>query len=66
MRRRVRNLVTGSLKPSDVGLALLDGRQLRWVLDQVISDLRNAVFSVRQPDAPGDAALGRDAAGAAP
>jgi len=33
VRRRVRNLVTGSLKPSDVGLALLDGRQLRWVPD---------------------------------
>ena len=35
-------------------------------LDQVISDLRIAVFSVRQPHPPGDAALGRDAAGAAP
>jgi hypothetical protein len=35
-------------------------------LDQVISDLRSAVFSVRRSDPPGDAALGRDAVGAAP
>src|SRR6476619_5707183 len=33
VRRRVRNLVTGNLKPSYVGLALLDGQQLRWVPD---------------------------------
>jgi hypothetical protein len=35
-------------------------------LDQVISDLRSAVFSGRRSDPPGDAALGRDAVGAAP
>jgi len=33
VRRRVRNLVTGNLKPSYVGLVLLDGWQLRWVPD---------------------------------
>jgi len=37
VRRRVRNLVTGSLKPSDVGLALLDGQQLRWVPDSGVT-----------------------------
>jgi serine phosphatase RsbU (regulator of sigma subunit) len=40
VRRRVRNLVTGNLKPSYVGLALLDGRQLRWVPDD--SDLTHS------------------------
>lgn len=33
VRRRVRNLVTGNLKPSYVELALLDGQQLRWIAD---------------------------------
>jgi hypothetical protein len=35
-------------------------------LDQVITDLRNAVFSVRRSDPPGDAAPDRDAADGAP
>lgn len=35
-------------------------------LDQVISDLRNAVFSVRRSDPPGDAASDQDAVGGAP
>ena len=35
-------------------------------LDQVISDLRSAVFSVRRSDPPGDAAPDQDAAGGAP
>ena len=35
-------------------------------LDQVISDLRNAVFSVRRSDPPGDAASDQDAAGGVP
>jgi hypothetical protein len=35
-------------------------------LDQVITDLRNAVFSVRRSDPPGDAASDQDTAGAAP
>jgi serine phosphatase RsbU (regulator of sigma subunit)/GAF domain-containing protein len=33
VRRRVRNLVTGNLRPAYVGLALLDGQQLRCVPD---------------------------------
>jgi serine phosphatase RsbU (regulator of sigma subunit) len=41
VRRRVRNLVTGSLKPSDVGLALLDGQQLRWVPDSDVPHAAN-------------------------
>lgn len=39
VRRRVRNLVSGNLKPSYVGLALLDGQRLRWVPD---SDLTHS------------------------
>ncbi len=39
-RQRVKNLVSGNLKPSYVGLALLDGQQLRWAPD---SDLAHAV-----------------------
>ena len=38
VRRRVRNLVTGNLKPSYVGLALLDGQQLRWIADSDLTD----------------------------
>jgi serine phosphatase RsbU (regulator of sigma subunit) len=41
VRRRVRNLVTGSLKPSHVGLALLDGQQLRWVPDSDVPHVTN-------------------------
>jgi serine phosphatase RsbU (regulator of sigma subunit) len=41
VRRRVRNLVTGSLQPSDVGLALLDGQQLRWVPDSDVPHAAN-------------------------
>lgn len=35
-------------------------------LDQVISDLRSAVFSVRRSDPPGDASSDRDTAGGVP
>jgi serine phosphatase RsbU (regulator of sigma subunit) len=41
VRRRVRNLVTGNLKPSYVGLALLDGQQLRWVPDSDVPHAAN-------------------------
>ncbi len=41
LRRRVRNLVTGKLKPSYVGLALLDGQQLRWVPDSDVTHSAN-------------------------
>ena len=41
VRRRVRNLVTGNLKPSYVGLALLDGLHLRWVPDSDVIDSAN-------------------------
>jgi len=37
VHRRVRNLVSGNLKPSYVGLALLDGQQLRWAPDPDLS-----------------------------
>jgi serine phosphatase RsbU (regulator of sigma subunit) len=37
VRRRVRSLVGGGLKPSYVGLALLDGQQLRRIPDPEIS-----------------------------
>jgi serine phosphatase RsbU (regulator of sigma subunit) len=49
VRRRVRNLVTGNLKPAYVGLALLDGRQLRWVPDSDLThsaDLSGQVFGL--------------------
>jgi serine phosphatase RsbU (regulator of sigma subunit) len=49
VRRRVRNLVTGKLKPSYVGLALLEGQQLRWVPDSDIThsaDLSEQVFAL--------------------
>jgi serine phosphatase RsbU (regulator of sigma subunit) len=41
VHRRVGNLVTGNLKPSYVGLALLDGRQLRWVSDAGVIQAAN-------------------------
>ena len=41
VRRRVRNLVTGNLKPSYVGLALLDRQQLRWVPDSDVPHAAN-------------------------
>ena len=49
VRQRVRNLVTGNLKPSYVGLALLDGQQLRWVPDSDVThsaDLSDQVFAL--------------------
>ena len=49
MRQRVRNLVTGNLRPSYVGLALLDGQQLRWVPDSDLThaaDLSGQVFAL--------------------
>jgi len=45
VRRRVRNLVSGNLKPSYVGLALLDGQQLRWTPDAGLT--HSADLSVR-------------------
>lgn len=53
VRRRVRNLVTGKLKPSYVGLALLDGQQLRWVPDSDIThsaNLSGQVFELEDAD----------------
>ena len=52
VRRRVRNLVTGNLRPSYVGLALLDGQQLRWVPDSDLThaaDLSGQVFALEDP-----------------
>jgi serine phosphatase RsbU (regulator of sigma subunit) len=37
VRDRVRNLVSGNLKPSYVGLVLLDGQQLRWAPDSDVT-----------------------------
>jgi len=59
VRRRVRNLVTGNLKPSYVGLALLDGQQLRWVPD---ADLTHSVSLRSQAVALEDADPGARAA----
>lgn len=59
VRRRVRNLVTGNLKPSYVGLALLDGQQLRWVPD---ADLAHSVSLRSQAVALEDADPGARAA----
>jgi len=53
VRRRVRNLVTGNLKPSYVGLALLDGQQLRWVPDSDVphaANLSGQVFALEDAD----------------
>jgi serine phosphatase RsbU (regulator of sigma subunit) len=53
VRRRVRNLVTGNLKPSYVGLALLDGQQLRWVPDSDVhhaTNLSGQVFALEDAD----------------
>ena len=53
VRRRVRNLVTGNLKPSYVGLALLDGLHLRWVPDSDVihsADLGDQVFALEDAD----------------
>jgi serine phosphatase RsbU (regulator of sigma subunit) len=53
VRRRVRNLVTGKLKPSYVGLALLDGQQLRWVPDSDVThsaNLSGQVFALEDAD----------------
>jgi len=53
VRRRVRNLVTGKLKPSYVGLALLDGQQLRWVHDSDVThsaNLSGQVFALEDAD----------------
>jgi serine phosphatase RsbU (regulator of sigma subunit) len=52
VRRRVRNLVSGNLKPSYVGLALLDGQQLRWAPD---SDLTHTAYLSGQAVALEDA-----------
>jgi serine phosphatase RsbU (regulator of sigma subunit) len=49
VRQRVTNLVTGNLRPSYVGLALLDGQQLRWVPDSDLThaaDLSGQVFAL--------------------
>ena len=59
VRRRVRSLVTGNLKPSYVGLALLDGQQLRWVPD---ADLAHSVSLRSQAVALEDAGPGARAA----
>jgi serine phosphatase RsbU (regulator of sigma subunit)/GAF domain-containing protein len=52
VRRRVRNLVSGNLKPSYVGLALLDGQQLRWA---PVSDLTHTAYHSGQAVALEDA-----------
>jgi serine phosphatase RsbU (regulator of sigma subunit) len=52
VRRRVRSLVGGGLKPSYVGLALLDGQQLRRIPDPEISyatELIEPVFPLHSP-----------------
>jgi serine phosphatase RsbU (regulator of sigma subunit) len=52
VRRRVRSLVGGGLKPSYVGLALLDGDQLRRIPDPEISyvaELIEPVFPLHSP-----------------
>jgi serine phosphatase RsbU (regulator of sigma subunit) len=52
VRRRVRSLVGGGLKPSYVGLALLDGEQLRRIPDPEISyaaELIEPVFPLHSP-----------------
>jgi serine phosphatase RsbU (regulator of sigma subunit) len=59
VRRRVRNLVSGNLRPSYVGLALLDGQQLRWVPD---SGLAHSADLSGQAVAPEDAGPGARAA----
>jgi serine phosphatase RsbU (regulator of sigma subunit)/transcriptional regulator with GAF, ATPase, and Fis domain len=50
VRRRVRNLVTGNLKPSYVGLALLDGKQLRWLPDSDVINSANLGGQVFAPE----------------
>jgi serine phosphatase RsbU (regulator of sigma subunit) len=52
VRRRVRSLVGGGLKPSYVGLALLDGQQLRRIPDPEISyatEIIEPVFPLHSP-----------------
>jgi serine phosphatase RsbU (regulator of sigma subunit) len=52
VRRRVRSLVGGGLKPSYVGLALLDGEQLRRIPDPEISyaaEFIEPVFPLHSP-----------------
>jgi serine phosphatase RsbU (regulator of sigma subunit) len=52
VRRRVRSLVGGGLKPSYVGLALLDGEQLHRIPDPEISyaaELIEPVFPLHSP-----------------
>jgi serine phosphatase RsbU (regulator of sigma subunit) len=52
VRRKVRNLVSGDLKPSYVGLALCDGQQLRRIPDPDISyvtETRSPVFPLDSP-----------------
>jgi serine phosphatase RsbU (regulator of sigma subunit) len=56
VRRRVRNLVTGSLKPSYVGLALLDGQHLRWVPDSGLTHAANLSGQVFALDDTGPSA----------
>jgi serine phosphatase RsbU (regulator of sigma subunit) len=53
VRRRVGNLVTGNLKPSYVGLALLNGQLLRWVPDSgatQAANLTGQAFALDGPD----------------
>jgi serine phosphatase RsbU (regulator of sigma subunit) len=52
VRRKVRNLVSGDLRPSYVGLALSDGQQLRRIPDPDISyvtETRSPVFPLDSP-----------------
>jgi GAF domain-containing protein len=52
VRRRVRDLVTSDLKPSYVGLVLVDGPQFRRVPDPEITyatEVRNPVFPLDSP-----------------
>jgi serine phosphatase RsbU (regulator of sigma subunit) len=52
VRRRVRDLVSGALKPAYVGLVLRDGQRLRRVPDPEITyvhEIRRAVFPLDSP-----------------
>lgn len=53
VRRKVRNLVSGDLKPSYVGLVLLEGQELRRVPDPDVDHLPE----VRTPAFPADSPL---------